>query len=140
MFTHILLAFDGSDHARKAAQLAGNLAREQQPKALVRVVVAVDPIQADVGEPNFSRTISERSLRGEELIQEARKLLGAGLEIHNDLLFGPASEEIVNAAEIRKCDLIIMGSHGVGGLGGLLLGNHTQKVIARASCPVLVVR
>ena len=140
MFTHILLAFDGSDHGRKAAQVAGNLAREQQPKAMVRVVVAVDPIQADVGEPNFSRTVSERSLHGQKLIEEARQLLGAGLEIHNDLLFGPASEEIVNAAEIRKCDLIIMGTRGIGGLRGLLLGSHAQKVIAQASCPVLVVR
>jgi nucleotide-binding universal stress UspA family protein len=140
MFTHILLAYDGSDHARKAAQLAGNMAREQQPKAMVRLVVAVEPIQADVGEPNFSRTVSERAMRGEKLIEEARQLLGAGLEIHNDLLFGPAAEEIVNAAEIRKCDLIIMGSRGVGGLRGLLLGSHAQKVIAHAGCPVLIVR
>jgi nucleotide-binding universal stress UspA family protein len=140
MFTHILLAFDGSDHARKAAQVAGTLAREQQPKAMVRVVVAADPIQADVGEPNFSRTVSERALRGEKLLEEAQQLLGAGLEIHNDLLFGPASEEIVNAAEIRQCDLIVMGSRGISGLRGLVLGSHAQKVIAHASCPVLVVR
>jgi nucleotide-binding universal stress UspA family protein len=140
MFKSILVAFDGSDHARKAALIAGELARQQQPAAQVRVVCAVEPIYGDLGEPNFSRLASERSLKGQALLDDARKLIGLGVDIHDELLFGPVAEEIIKIAEVRQCDLIVMGSRGLSALAGLLLGSHTQKVIGHAPCPVMVVR
>ncbi len=140
MFKHILLAYDGSSHARKAAEIAGELARKQGTPAIVRVVVAVEPISADLGEPNFGRVAAERSLQGQALLDEARQLLGEKLDIHAELLFGSAADEIVNVADVRQCDLIVMGSRGLSPLAGLLLGSHAQKVISRAHCPVLVVR
>lgn len=140
MFTHILLAYDGSEHAQRAADLAGQLAREQQPPASVRVVTAAEPLSANLGEPNFSQLAAERSLQGHALLTAAVARLGAGLEIHQELLFGPAADEIVQVAAIRQCDLIVMGSRGLGGLRALLMGSHTQKVLSHAPCPVLVVR
>jgi nucleotide-binding universal stress UspA family protein len=47
---------------------------------------------------------------------------------------------IVAAAESNGCDLIIMASHGRGGLSGLLLGSQTIKVLAHCKIPVLVCR
>lgn len=47
---------------------------------------------------------------------------------------------IVRVARSRKCDAIAMASHGRGGLGGLLLGSETQRVLAHSKIPVLVVR
>lgn len=140
MFSHILLAYDGSSHAQRAAQLAGQLAREQQPPAMVRVVAAMDALPADVGEPLFSRLTGERTLQGQARIKEAVGLVGAGLDVHEELLFGPAAEEIIQVATVRACDLIVIGSRGLGTLRSLLLGSHTQKVISHAPCPVLVVR
>ncbi|MBM4422124.1 MAG: universal stress protein [Chloroflexi bacterium] len=138
MFKHILLAYDGSDHARRAAQVAAECARTHG--AVVRVVCAVEPIAADLGEPNFSRVAGERRLAGERCVEEARQLIGEGVDVHTEVLFGPAAAEIITVAEVRGCDLIIMGSRGLGGLRGLLLGSHTQRVISHAHCPVLVVR
>jgi nucleotide-binding universal stress UspA family protein len=138
MFKHILLAFDGSDHARRAAQVAGELARQRH--SLVRVVCAVEPLSADLGEPNFSRTASERTRSGQQHLEEAARLIGADVEVHLELLFGPASQEILQVAEIRRCDLIVMGSRGLNALQALLVGSHTQRVISQAACPVLVVR
>lgn len=140
MFQHILVAYDGSETARRAAELAGRLAREQRPPALVRVVVAVDPVSANLGEPNFSRLAADRTLAGQSLMLEARGLLGAGLDVHEELLFGPPADEIVGVAEVRGCDLIVMGTRGQGPLQGLLFGSQAQKVIGRAPCPVLVAR
>lgn len=140
MFQHLLLAFDGSENAQRAAALAGTLAREQNPPAMVRVVVAVDRVSANLGEPNFSRLAAERTLRGQELILEARGRVGAGLDVHEELLFGPPAEEILGVAEVRGCDLIVMGTRGHSPLQGLLFGSQAQKVIGRAPCPVLVVR
>lgn len=138
MFTHILLAFDGSEPSQRAAKLAGTLAREQGPPALVRVVVAVEPISANLGEPDFSRLAVERTLKGQDLILEARGLLGAGLDVHEELLFGPPADEIINVAEVRGCDLIILGARGLGGLRSALFGSQVRKVLVRAPCPVLV--
>jgi len=140
MFTHILLAYDCSPLAQKAAKLVGDLARQQQPNAMIRIVCAVEPVSADLGEPNFSKVASERTLKGQQCVSDAAKLIGEGVDVHTEILFGPAAEEIINVAEVRHCDLIVIGLRGEGKLKGLLLGSQTQKVINHASCPVLVVR
>jgi nucleotide-binding universal stress UspA family protein len=53
---------------------------------------------------------------------------------------GPASEEIVKAAEEQRADVIVMATHGRTGIRHLLLGSVTEKVLRASSCPVLVVR
>ena len=47
---------------------------------------------------------------------------------------------IIQAAEEKKCDLIVMASHGRGGVQGLLLGSETHKVLTHSRIPVLVYR
>lgn len=47
---------------------------------------------------------------------------------------------IIEAARASGCDLILMASHGRRGLGALLLGSETQKVLAHSTIPVLVYR
>jgi nucleotide-binding universal stress UspA family protein len=49
-------------------------------------------------------------------------------------------EEIIKNAEERKCDLIMMASHGRRGLDAVLLGSETVKVLTHTKIPVLVVR
>ena len=49
-------------------------------------------------------------------------------------------EGILQAARSKKCDAIVMASHGRGGLGGLLLGSETSRVLAHSKIPVLVCR
>ncbi|MGZ5228955.1 MAG: universal stress protein, partial [Burkholderiales bacterium] len=44
------------------------------------------------------------------------------------------------AAEDRRCDLILMASHGRSGMSGFLLGSETQKVLTHTGIPVLVYR
>jgi universal stress protein A len=56
------------------------------------------------------------------------------------LRIGNPFEEIVNAAKETGVDLIVIGSHGYGGLGRLLLGSTAERVIQYAPCPVLVVK
>jgi nucleotide-binding universal stress UspA family protein len=49
-------------------------------------------------------------------------------------------ESILQTAKERKCDLIVMASHGRHGVKGLLLGSETQKVLVHSDIPVLVYR
>jgi nucleotide-binding universal stress UspA family protein len=68
--------------------------------------------------------------------------LGANF-LYNDYeaeLRGFSAEAILIVAETRNVDLIIMGARGLGRLASLLVGSQSQKVVAHASCPVLLVR
>jgi nucleotide-binding universal stress UspA family protein len=139
MFKNILLAYDGSDHSQRAARIAGDLAR-QQTKAELWLVCAVEPIPPDVGVSNMDQLIVERTKARKILLKQAREVVGKGIPIHEELLFGSPAEIIMEIAEVRKCDLIIMGTRGLGGLRGLLLGSQIQKVISLSKCPVLAVK
>lgn len=141
MFKNILLGVDGSEHALRAARVAGELARTMGAESL-RVVVAYDPVPSYLGEPNLQHAITARMREAEEVLQTALEALGGGLpcEVHTEILAGPPAEAILEVAETRKNDLIVIGSRGLGRLTGLLLGSQSQKVVQHASCPVLIVR
>lgn len=64
---------------------------------------------------------------------------GGGLEITIDVLRGPASEALLHAADDRA-RMIVVGSRGLGGFRGLLLGSVSRQLCEHAPCPVTVVR
>ena len=139
MFTNILLSFDGSKHAQSAARIAGELARKQE-KSTLWLVVVEEEVTDMIQEPFSSQMISERTVAGQALIEKAAKIVGEGVDIKKQLLFGDPVEGIMNVAHTRGCDLIVMGTRGLSPLRGLLVGSKAQRVISQASCPVLVVK
>ncbi|MCS7068325.1 MAG: universal stress protein [Meiothermus sp.] len=138
MFKNILLAFDGSAHAQKAARLAADLARQYQ--AALCVVHAYDPVPDYLGEPYLQEVISRRTEAAERAMEQAQALLGDLPRVETEVLEGPAAEAILRVAQVRQVDLIVMGTRGLGQLSGLLLGSQSQKVVTHAPCPVLLVR
>jgi nucleotide-binding universal stress UspA family protein len=60
-------------------------------------------------------------------------------EVRQVVEFGGAVDNIVEKAEGERVDRIVMSTHGRTGIDHLLIGSVSQKVIARASCPVLIV-
>jgi nucleotide-binding universal stress UspA family protein len=62
------------------------------------------------------------------------------LEVRHRLAEGDPAEEILRAAEEEGADLIVMGTHGRGGLSRLLMGSVAEAVMRKALCPVLTVR
>ena len=140
MFKRILLAVDGSDHALHATRKAAELARLVKPDEL-RIVVSYDPIPLYFGEPNMQIAITHRKGDAEEILSMASKEVGTvPCEIHTEILEGDPAGASIEVAKTRKSDVIVMGSRGLGRLAGLLLGSTSQKVVAHAPCPVLIVR
>jgi nucleotide-binding universal stress UspA family protein len=139
MFKKILVAFDGSKHARKAAAMARELANNMQ--ADVWMLVAYDPLPSYLGKPNMQAAIDSRLNQAEaqmnDAIQEIGKISG---KLSREIMEGPASEAILKVAEARDIELIIMGTRGLGSLKGLLIGSTSQKVLSHANCPVLLAR
>ncbi|MGH7393607.1 MAG: universal stress protein, partial [Candidatus Rokuibacteriota bacterium] len=64
----------------------------------------------------------------------------AGVRGRTLLLEGSTHDQIVRAAKSRRADLIVMGTHGRGGIAELFLGSVAERVIGSARCPVLTVR
>lgn len=77
----------------------------------------------------------QRHLRALEA--KARK---GGVRSKALLLHGPADQQIIRTARLRKADLIVIGTHGRTGLARLFLGSVASRVVAGARCPVLTVR
>lgn len=87
------------------------------------------------------------SVRDERLKKQAREKLKAlsdelpsGLRTTTAVMTGDAASGIVEAANERKEDLIVMATRGHGGMRQALLGSTAEKVVRHATCPVLVVR
>jgi nucleotide-binding universal stress UspA family protein len=140
MFENILLAVDGSDQALHAARMAAGLANAMKSQIL-RVVVAYEPIPPYLGEPNLQRAIDARLKEAQQTLQKAVEAIGTtAADIHTELVEGNAAEAIIEVAKTRESDVIVMGSRGLGRLSGLLVGSTSQKVVAHAPCPVLIVR
>ena len=140
MFDQILLAVDGSEHALHAAKVAGELTRAVKAKEL-RIVAAYEPVPAYLGEPNLSKTISERMHDSQSTLDEAERAVGdIPAQIQTEAVEGSIAEAIINIATVHHSDLIVMGSRGLGRLAGAILGSNSQKVVSEAPCPVLIVR
>jgi nucleotide-binding universal stress UspA family protein len=140
MFEKVLLAVDGSDHALHAARTAADLARTLNAKEF-RIVVAYDFIPPYLGEPNMQYAIDARMDEAKSILQNAVATVDKlPCEVHTEFIEGSAAEAIIEVATTRESDLIVMGSRGLGTLAGLLLGSTSQKVVAHAPCPVLIVR
>ena len=140
MFDKILLAVDGSDHALHAARKAAELARTMNSKELF-VIVAYETIPLYLGEPNMQIASVNRKGEAEEILKNAVYEVGeVPCTVITCVMEGDAAEGIISTAETNKSDLIVMGSRGLGRLAGLLLGSTSQKVVAHAPCPVLIVR
>jgi nucleotide-binding universal stress UspA family protein len=140
MFENILLAVDGSEHAMNAARVAASLANAMNSQSL-RVVVAYDTIPVHLGDPYMQNAINARVDETELILQRAvQAVWGVSAQLYTEMIEGDPAETILEVARTRDSDLIVMGARGMGRLQGLPLGSTSQKVLALAKCPVLIVR
>lgn len=147
MFKHILIPTDGSTLSAKAIKSGIKLAVSMGARiTLYRATDEDTGVYAGEGYvvPRELRMRVARELRGriEAELGEARNAAtaaGAACDWIIGRSFQPWSG-IIDAAKKRKCDLIVMASHGHGGLKGMLIGSETQKVLTHCRIPVLVCR
>ena len=139
----MLIAVDGSEPARRAIEAAARLARQMSSAEVVLLNVADSMVF--YGElPPFDFEAVERAqrLHQDKLLAEAQAHASAcGLQKITALsAVGLAAQEIVRLADERGVDQIVMGTHGRGAVGSLLLSSVAQRVLHQAKMPVLLVR
>jgi len=140
----ILIAVDGSRHALAAVQWVIDHAGWYRQKPDVELVTVHLPVPTLHGlgsvlsQQHFERYYREE---GEVRLAPAReKLDAAGIAYRVHVLVGSVAESIVEKAVNTRCDLICIGSRGMGELGRLLLGSTATKVLHLSDVPVLLTK
>ena len=136
----ILLAVDGSKPSLDAVDLLiqhAGLYRAKPEVELVTIHLPVPKMRA-VGKDQLAKYYDEEGQAN--LAAAKKKLDAAGIAYKASVLVGPIAETIVKQAGQSKCDLICMGSRGMGELGKALLGSTATKVLHLATQPLLIVK
>jgi len=147
MFKHILLPTDGSPVASKAVKRGIEFAKKIGARVTALHVVSSFRFMTDEGAMVLNPALRKRfedegKARAQEILgavakqARAKGVRCAAVSVSSDQSF----HEIVATARRKKCDLIMMASHGRRGISSLLLGSVTSKVLLHSKVPVLVVR
>ncbi len=135
----ILVAYDGSEIARRAVYWAIQLAKALDAKLYVLYVVNVPP---EVRAFLTAGTILNEALKsGMKILEQVKPELDKeGIRYELVVEIGDPGEKIVEFADKINADLIVMGHRGLSGIKKLLVGSVCDKVIKCSSKPVLVVK
>ena len=147
MFKNVLVATDGSPLSQKAAAQGVALAKSLNAKVTgfyaappPTPIVYRNNLPVGFAQPaEHEQMIKKTAAKYLEAIERLAKKAGVpfkGVHVINDY---PA-DAILDIAKKKKCDVIVMATHGEGGLRGMFIGSVTQKVLNQSKTPVLVIR
>lgn len=149
MFTRILVAIDGSNHAQHALSVAINIATKYESHIQLLSVVHPNTFVSSPYPPTSS-TIQLMEQAWEAQRQHQHMILSSAfeelrqqhpqLECSMTINAGRPADLIVQTAIEDQVDLIVMGSRGLGGIKQLFLGSVSDRVADEAHCPVLIVK
>ena len=141
----ILCPLDFSRFSRHAFEQAVTLAREFGAEISAVHVYAVAPVGVVVpaGGPVVADPIrltpAVRASLTSNIREFTQEIDAAGVTVNTDVIQGDPVEAVLDRATTWGADLIVMGTHGRTGLERLVVGSVTEKVLRKASCPVLTV-
>lgn len=145
-FNRILVPLDGSALAEKALPLATTLAEKFESTLILLRVLDIPTASAPTSHPEVA--IDWVMAARQQTLQEAESYLNArqaeihrqGLRVRALLRDTSPAEDILNVAVAEKVDLIVISSHGEGGLARWTFGSVADKVARHSPCPVLLIR
>jgi nucleotide-binding universal stress UspA family protein len=142
LFQRILVPMDFSAQSRGALALASRLAKEAGPVHLILAHSTHVPAELEAYAATHADFFREKlpAQAAAELERMLGELQDAGISCEYVALQGSPEQRIVELAKERGATLIVMGTHGRGGLSHVLLGSVAERVLRLAPCPVLTVR
>jgi nucleotide-binding universal stress UspA family protein len=145
LFKNILIPTDGSDLATKAVDQGVLFAKEIGAKITAMTVtepfhlLSVAPSQLEYTPIEYKKHAEAYAERVLGIVSVAAQSAGVGCEtlhVEHEHVY----QAIIDAAASRRCDLILMASHGRRGVSAVVLGSETVKVLTHSKTPVLVYR
>ncbi|TFG11911.1 universal stress protein [Candidatus Thorarchaeota archaeon] len=135
----ILVAVDGSEHSEKAVRYACAMGPPLEAEVIllhvVPMLVSATPYHDTVSDQPFSALQKV----GEDILAKAKEIAG-NCPVTDMIDHGDPAQRIMEIAEEKNVDLIVMGSRGVSGIKRLFVGSISDKVTNQAPCPVMIVR
>jgi nucleotide-binding universal stress UspA family protein len=139
MFSKILSANDGSEHAFKALSVAIAIAQQNNSELHMASVEEIDYMPELINEVRQETGTAAR--RFHSVLQRARAIAkDANVEIHTHVLAGHPVRDIVRLAGDLKIDLLVVGAVGHSGAYERLIGSRASRLVQLAPCLVLVVK
>ena len=149
MYRNILVATDGSKLSAKAIKTAIEMARAAGAKIIgfyatpeYNVPIYSEGAAFVSSTVGRARWAEQTKAHADSVLDDVRKAAtkaGVAVEVTSQAANDPY-KAIIATAKKKRCELIVMASHGRRGLAGLVLGSETQKVLTHTKIPVLVVR
>jgi universal stress protein A len=146
-YARILVPIDFSEHSKRTVAYATRTAiRNNSIVYLLHVFQVPDYVVTPYARrrqncAEVQSQVDEAELEARENLELfAQDLSKKGLNVQPYLRVGYPFDEIVQMANHFDVDLIIIGSHGRGGISRLLVGSTAERVVEHARCPVLVVK
>jgi nucleotide-binding universal stress UspA family protein len=139
MFKHLLVPLDGSRLAEAALPAAAHLARSLDVDVTLLHVVEQNPPQEIHGERHLADSAEADAYLEEVAARAFPSELQIECHVHTDEVRDVAASLIEHAEELAP-DLIVMCTHGRGGLRSWLWGSIAQQVIARGTTPILLIQ
>jgi nucleotide-binding universal stress UspA family protein len=140
MYDRLLVPTDGSPGSRGVIEHAADLA-EIHGATLHGLYVVNTASYASFSMESAWEGIGGMLRReGEEALAAVGSVAGDRVPVETAVFEGSPSRKIVRYAEREGCDLIVMGTHGRGGIDRLLLGSVAERVVRSSEVPVLTVR
>jgi nucleotide-binding universal stress UspA family protein len=135
MYSTIVVGTDGSETAREAVRQATRLAATAG--ARIELVSAYEPVPHM---PQDGWSVSAREDVEAALREAAEEITAAGVEVATYARQGDPAAALLDVAEERRADLIVIGNRGLTGAERFLLGSVPNKVSHHAPCSVLIIR
>lgn len=146
-YKNILVPYDGSEHAKQALAQAVDLAEcGEGTKLYIASVCNMVSAMSNFDQVSIAEGCLTTQL-SEELEEQCKKDLDEAdgavpASIARECLYevGSPGPVLLQMAEDHHCDLIIMGSRGLGPLKGIFMGSVSSYLASRAKCPVLIAK
>jgi nucleotide-binding universal stress UspA family protein len=140
----IIVPLDGSDSSFRAAKFAIKIAKLENAEIIFLHAVVNPPYLEYKGAGQFILHYIEEAKRHAEMwyVNVADMAVKEGVKFSTETILDitSAADSIVNYAEGKNADLIVIGTKGRSGLKRFLLGSVASRVVAHAKCSVLVTR
>lgn len=138
----IVVAYDSSEHSRKALEWSIHMAQLSHSTINVIMVLVPSAISTRSSGAYASPEVREAAEHEIKLIlSEVQNICTAnGVEASTHSLFGNAVKEILFHADSCRADMIICGTRGLGSFAGLLLGSVARSLVTYAKIPVMVIK
>lgn len=143
MTQHVIVGYDGSDHAGVAVDWAATeaVSRGARLTLLAATTVPTSGIGGRFGasvSPNAIDDLLQRFTAQVEAHAAQVRVTHPGLTVDSRVVLGSPAFALVEESE--NADLVVVGSRGLGGFRGLLLGSVGTQVATHANCPTVVIR